>query len=112
MAFFTNAEAAAMAGSDADFHRRDLFEAIARNEHPSWALSVQIMPYDDAKTYRINPFDLTKTWPHKDYPLIKVGTMTLNRNPENFFAEIDQAAFSPGNKNGRASWRERVCTYV
>src|SRR3546814_1173628 len=60
-------------------------------------LSVQIMPYDDAKTYRINPFDLTKTWPHKDYPLIKVGTMTLNRNPENFFAEIEQAAFSPGN---------------
>src|SRR3546814_18810095 len=97
MAFFTNAEAAAMAGSDADFHRRDLFEAIARNEHPSWALSVQIMPYDDAKTYRINHFDLTKTWPHKDYPLIKVGTKTLNRNPENFFAEIEQAAFSPGN---------------
>ena len=55
------------------------------------------MPYDEAKTYRINPFDLTKTWPHADYPLIKVGTMTLNRNPENFFAQIEQAAFSPGN---------------
>ena len=55
------------------------------------------MPYAEAKTYRINPFDLTKTWPHKDYPLIKVGTMTLNRNPENFFAQIEQAAFSPGN---------------
>src|SRR3546814_12850926 len=95
MAFFTNAEAAAMAGSDADFHRRDLFEAIARNEHPSWALSVQIMPFDDAKTYRINPFDLTKTWPHKDYPLIKVGTMTLNRNPE----------------IGRTVGRARVCKY-
>ena len=78
-------------------HRRDLFEAIARGEHPSWTLSVQIMPYADARTYRFNPFDLTKTWPHADYPLIKVGTMTLNRNPENFFAQIEQAAFSPGN---------------
>ena len=86
-----------MAGTDADFHRRDLFEAIARGEHPSWTLSVQVMPYADARTYRFNPFDLTKTWPHEDYPLIKVGTMTLNRNPENFFAQIEQAAFSPGN---------------
>ncbi len=97
MAFFTNAEAAAMAGSDADYHRRDLFEAIARGEHPSWTLSVQVMPYAEAKGCRINPFDLTKTWPHKDYPLFKVGTMTLDRNPENFFAQIEQAAFSPGN---------------
>lgn len=97
MAFFSNAEAAAMAGQDADFHRRDLFEAIARGEHPSWTLSVQVMPYAEAKNYRFNPFDLTKTWSHKDYPLIKVGTMTLDRNPENFFAQIEQAAFSPGN---------------
>ena len=97
MAHFTNAEAATMSGNDADFHRRDLFEAIKRGEHPSWVMSVQIMPYADARTYRINPFDLTKTWPHADYPLIKVGTMTLNRNPENFFAQIEQAAFSPGN---------------
>ena len=97
MEFFSNAEAAAMAGSDADFHRRDLFESIARGAHPKWTLSVQIMPYEDAKTYRINPFDLTKTWPHADYPLIEVGVMTLNRNPENFFAQIEQAAFSPGN---------------
>lgn len=97
MAFFTNDEAAAMAGSDSDFHRRDLFEAIERGEHPSWTLHVQIMPYAEAKTYRFNPFDLTKTWPHKDYPLIKVGRMMLKRNPENFFAEIEQAAFSPGN---------------
>ena len=86
MEFFSNDEAATMAGSDADFHRRDLFSAIARGEHPSWTLSVQVMPYADAKTYRFNPFDLTKMWPHADYPLIKVGTMTLNRNPENFFA--------------------------
>jgi catalase len=86
-----------LAGNDADFHRRDLFEAIARGEHPAWTLSVQVMPYADAKHYRFNPFDLTKIWSHKDYPLIKVGTMTLNRNPENFFAQIEQAAFSPGN---------------
>jgi catalase len=97
MAFFSNEDAAAMAGADADFHRRDLFGAIAAGKHPSWTMSVQVMRYADAKTYRINPFDLTKIWPHADYPLIKVGKMTLNRNPENFFAQIEQAAFSPGN---------------
>ena len=97
MEFLTNDEAKAMAGADADFHRRDLFDAIARGEHPSWKLSVQVMPYEEAKTYRLNPFDLTKTWPHADYPLIPVGRMTLNRNPENFHAQIEQAAFSPGN---------------
>ena len=84
-----------LAGDDADFHRRDLYEAIARGEHPSWALYVQVMPYEDAKTYRLNPFDLTKVWPHGDYPLIRVGTMTLNQNPANFFAQIEQAAFEP-----------------
>ncbi len=97
MKFFSNREAAEMAGSDADFHRRDLFESIARGEFPRWVLSVQVMRYADAKTYRINPFDLTKIWPHADYPLIRVGTMTLDRNPENFFGQIEQAAFSPGN---------------
>ncbi len=97
MQFFTNAEAAKMAGDDADFHRRDLFDAITRGDFPVWTLFVQVMPYADAKQYRFNPFDLTKTWSHKDYPLIEVGTMTLNRNPENFFAQIEQAAFSPGN---------------
>ncbi|CAG7635862.1 catalase [Rhodococcus opacus] len=95
--FFTNAEAAALAGEDADFHRRDLFEAIARGEHPSWRVSVQVMPYADAPDYRFNPFDLTKVWPHADYPLIPVGTYTLTHNPDNFFAQIEQAAFSPGN---------------
>lgn len=97
MEFFTNDEARDMAGADADFHRADLFDAIARGEYPSWTLSVQVMPYADAKTYRLNPFDLTKVWPHSDYPLIKVGTMRLDENPENFFAQIEQAAFSPGN---------------
>ena len=97
MEFFSNREAQEMAGLDADYHRRDLFDAIARGEHPRWTLSVQVMPYEDAKTYRFNPFDLTKVWPHGDYPLIEVGEMVLDRNPENFFAQIEQAAFSPGN---------------
>jgi catalase len=74
-----------------------LFEAIERGDFPSWKVSVQVMPYAAAKDYRFNPFDLTKVWPHKDYPLIRVGTYTLNKNPENFFAQIEQAAFSPGN---------------
>ncbi|KAB1662231.1 catalase [Pseudoclavibacter chungangensis] len=93
----TNEEADELAGTDADFHRRDLFEAIGRGEFPQWELKVQVMPYEDAKTYRINPFDLTKVWSHADYPLIPVGTMTLDRNPKNFFAEIEQAAFAPSN---------------
>jgi catalase len=97
MEFLSNAEAAKLAGDNADFHRQDLFEAIGRGEFPSWTVSVQVMPYADAKNYRYNPFDLTKVWPHADYPLIKVGHFTLNRNPENFFAQIEQAAFSPGN---------------
>lgn len=97
MEFFSNAEAEKVAGENADFHREDLFEAIERGDYPSWKVSVQVMPYGQASGYRINPFDLTKTWPRADYPLIPVGRFTLNRNPENFFAEIEQAAFSPGN---------------
>ncbi|MGZ4598513.1 MAG: catalase [Oryzihumus sp.] len=91
----TGEEATRIAGEDADHHRRDLYDSIGRGEFPSWTLSVQVMPYEDARTYRFNPFDLTKVWPHSDYPLVKVGTMTLNRNPENFFAQIEQAAFEP-----------------
>ncbi len=91
----TGAEATRIAGEDADHHRRDLYDAIDGGDFPSWTLSIQVMPYEDAKTYRINPFDLTKTWPHSDYPLIRVGTMTLNRNPDNFFAQVEQAAFEP-----------------
>jgi catalase len=97
MEFLSNTEAEALAGSDAEYHRRDLFDNIADGNFPEWEVSVQVMPYEDAADYRFNPFDLTKVWPHADYPLIKVGTMTLNRNPENFYAEIEQAAFSPGN---------------
>lgn len=91
----TQAAADTLAGQDADFHRRDLHAAIEAGDHPSWTLHVQVMPLDDAADYRFNPFDLTKVWPHADYPLIKVGTMTLNRNPDNFFAQIEQAAFEP-----------------
>ena len=97
MEHLSNEEAEALAGADAEYHRRDLFEAIERGDNPSWDLYVQIMPFEDAKTYRYNPFDLTKIWPKKDYPRIKVGTMELNRNPRNHFAEIEQAAFSPAN---------------
>jgi catalase len=88
-------EAAAIVGEDADFHRRDLYQTIARGEVPSWTLYVQVMAYDDAKTYRFNPFDLTKVWPHSDYPLLPVGRLVLDRNPANFFAQIEQAAFEP-----------------
>jgi catalase len=94
---FTNAEAKAMRSEDPDYHRRDLWESIARCDYPSWTLQVQIMPYEDAAGYRFNPFDLTKVWPHSDYPPITVGRFVLERNPENYFAEIEQAAFNPSN---------------
>jgi catalase len=94
---FTGDEAKVMVADDPDFHRRDLFEAIKRGDHPSWTVSVQVMPYADAPGYRFNPFDLTKVWPHSDYPLRRVGRLTLDRNPENFFAQIEQAAFEPSN---------------
>ncbi len=90
-------EAARLAGEDADHHRRDLREAIASGDAPEWRLEVQVMPFADAEGYRFNPFDLTKVWPHGDYPPIEVGRMVLDRNPENFFAEVEQAAFSPAN---------------
>ncbi len=93
----TSESAAKIAGSDPDYHRRDLHAAIERGKFPQWKMQVQIMPEKDAETYRIHPFDLTKVWPHQDYPLIEVGIMELNRNPENYFAEVEQAAFEPGN---------------
>lgn len=93
----TAAEAKEIVGVQPDIHREDLFKAIKRGDHPSWSVKIQVMPYEDAAGYRFNPFDLTKVWPHKDYPLIDVGRFTLNRNPENFFAQIEQAAFSPSN---------------
>lgn len=91
----TDAEAGQVIAADRESNQRDLYEAIERGEFPRWTLYVQIMPEAEANTYHLNPFDLTKVWPHKDYPLIEVGVLELNRNPENFFAEVEQAAFSP-----------------
>jgi catalase len=88
-------EAAAVVGRDRESHHRDLFESIERGEFPRWTLFVQIMSEAQAQTFRFNPFDLTKVWPHADYPLIEVGVMELNRNPDNVFAEVEQASFSP-----------------
>jgi catalase len=93
----TQEEADRLAGEKPDYHRQDLFEAIREGDFPSWTLYMQIMPFEEAKTYRFNPFDLTKVWPHGDYPLIKVGTMKLNRNVTDFHTEMEQAAFEPNN---------------
>ncbi len=90
-------EAAEMAGKDPDHATRDLFNNIAGGNFPSWTVYVQIMKPEDALRYRFDPFDVTKVWPHKDYPLISFGKLVLNRNPENYFSETEQAAFSPGN---------------
>ncbi len=95
--FFTQDEGDQMAAIDTDYHARDLWEAIEGGNHPSWTLSMQIMEFEDAKDYRFNPFDLTKVWPHGDYPLIEVGRMTLDRNVEDYHTEIEQAAFEPSN---------------
>ena len=94
---FSGDEAKAMTAEDRDFHIRDLHSAIKVGDHPSWRLEVQVMPFAAAADYRFNPFDLTKVWPHADYPPITIGRFTLSRNPENYFAEIEQAAFEPAN---------------
>ena len=94
---WTNAEAADIVGSDRESSQRDLFEAIERGDYPKWRVCVQVMPEAEADSYRLNPFDLTKVWPHGDYPLIEIGVMELNRNPDNYFADIEQAAFEPSN---------------
>ena len=93
----TDQEAEKVIAKDRDSNRRDLFEAIERGDYPRWLMQVQIMTEEEARRYRINPFDLTKVWYHKDFPLRDVGIMELNHNPENFFAEIEQAAFNPMN---------------
>jgi catalase len=94
---FTGDEAKAMAAEDPDFHRRDLWKAIDSGDAPEWRLEMQVMPFEDAADYRFNPFDLTKVWPHSDYAPVQVGRLVLDRNPANFFAEVEQAAFSPSN---------------
>jgi catalase len=95
--FLTQAEGDELASRDGDYHQRDLFEAIKRGDYPSWTLKVQVMPFEEAKAYRFNPFDLTKVWPHSDYPLIPFGKLTLHRNVTDYHTEIEQAAFEPNN---------------
>src|SRR5256714_175134 len=92
---FNLAEANAMVAEDIDFLRRDLWDAIAAGDAPEWRLELQIMPFEEAAEYRFTPFDLTKVWPHADSPPITIGRMVLDRNPENHFAEVDQAGFAP-----------------
>ncbi len=94
---FTGEEADRMRGADPDCATRDLHEAIMNGDFPSWRLEVQIMTPEQAKNYRFDPFDITKVWPHADFPPLNVGRLVLNRNPENYFAEVEQAAFSPGD---------------
>lgn len=93
----TDFEAACLTGEDRESAQRDLFEAIERGDHPRWRFCIQVMTEDQAELAPSDPFDLTKVWPHSDYPLIDVGTLELNRNPDNYFAEVEQAALSPGN---------------
>ncbi|MBF0192247.1 MAG: catalase [Magnetococcales bacterium] len=97
IANWSDAESAQVMASDRESSQRDLFEAIERGDFPRWRFCVQIMPENEADGYRLNPFDLTKVWPHADYPLIEVGVLELNKNPENYFSDVEQAAFTPAN---------------
>ncbi|MFT7003716.1 MAG: catalase [Sulfurimonas sp.] len=93
----TNAEACKVVGQDRESSQKDLYESLERGDFPKWDLKIQIMTEEQAKTHRDNPFDLSKVWSKKEYPLIDVGVMELNRNPNNYFNEVEQAAFSPSN---------------
>lgn len=95
--YFTDEEAASMVGQDRESSQKDLYDSIEKGDFPRWKMCVQIMPEKDAATYRFHPFDLTKVWPHGDYPLIEVGILELNRNPDNYFAEVEQVAMNPAN---------------
>ncbi|WP_308131182.1 catalase [uncultured Flavobacterium sp.] len=94
---FTDAEAAEMKSKDMDFAQRDLIENIDKGNFPRWDMKIQVMTEAESRTYHINPFDLTKVWPHADYPLIDVGVIELNKNPENYFQDVEQAAFAPAH---------------
>ena len=93
----TDAEAEAIVAKDRESHQRDLYESIEKGDFPSWQFQIQVMTEKEADEYRINPFDLTKVWSHKEFPLIDVGILELNKNPENYYAEVEQAAFNPIN---------------
>jgi catalase len=97
IATLTTEDAGSLAGANPESHNSDLLEAIERRDCPSWTLKVQIMPVADADNYGVNPFDLTRVWPYADYPLIEVGKLVLDRNADNYFADVEQAAFDPGN---------------
>ena len=101
---YTNDEAEDVVGKSRETYQEALFNSIEDGEYPQWTVQVQIMPEEEAEKTSYNPFDLTKVWPHADYPPIEVGVMELNRNPENYFAEIEQAAFSPSNIVPGISW--------
>lgn len=100
----TNEEAAKVIAKDRESNQRDLYNAIDKGDFPKWDFKIQIMSEEQANNCKFNPFDLTKIWPHADYPLIPVGVMTLNKNPENYFNEVEQAAFSPSNIVPGISW--------
>ncbi len=93
----TDREAAELIGRDRESHQRDLYEAIDRGDFPRWDFCIQVMTEEQARAHHENPFDISKVWKHKDFPLIPVGVLELNRNPENYFAEVEQAAFNPAN---------------
>lgn len=93
----TGDEATALIGRDRESHQRDWYEAIERSDHPHWRMYVQIRPAGDVGEMSCSPFDLTRVWPHGDHPLIQVGVLELNRNPQNDFAEVEQSSFSPAN---------------
>ena len=89
--------AAALAGENPDYAIQDLYNAIANGNFPSWSLYLQIMTVEEAEAHKFNPFDVTKVWSHKEFPLIPVGKLVLNRNPKNYFAEVEQIAFAPSH---------------
>lgn len=97
IANLTDAEAVTVIGGDRESHGRDLLEAIERGDYPRWTLSIQVMTEDEARAHRHNPFDVTKVWPKAEFPLLEVGLLELSRNPDNYFAEVEQAAFTPAN---------------
>jgi catalase len=93
----SDADAKRLTGEDPDYAIRDLFNAIAKGDFPTWKLFIQVMTLEEANKVSFNPFDVTKVWPHKEFPLIEVGKMVLDRNPEDYFAEVEQSAFSPAS---------------
>ncbi|OLS20933.1 MAG: Catalase A [Candidatus Heimdallarchaeota archaeon LC_3] len=102
--FFTNEESKEVIGNSRETYQEELFGTIERGEFPKWTLKIQVMTKEQAEKTSFNPFDLTKVWPHKDFPLIEVGVMELNKNPDNYFTDIEQAAFSPSNVVPGISW--------